>query len=248
MTALERVIKALIADGMSPVEAASTAALAGAELHTAGPSKAAARTRKWRANKASQTVTERHAVTVPDLQPGASPNVTNRHGDVTGDGAHISSSTSLDLNKESPKEEKKIEVPKSKRPSRIPDGWQLDQKHIDHAISKGIAPERIQVLGEKFKNHFLGASGKGSTSPDWFRKWCNWCLNDVEWNGKSNGQQSNGHRTAQTTRSGATGQDAILAGMGRLADRVRARGDAERRDREASADDGPAQGPDARLL
>lgn len=63
-----------------------------------------------------------------------------------------------------------------------------------------------------------------------------------------NGQRPNNNGTPSAPRSGATGQDAILAGMGRLADRVRARGDAERRERAASEDGDLAEGDDARLL
>jgi hypothetical protein len=246
MTAVADLMRELISRGMDAAEAAALVACAGVEMSAAGPSKAAARTRKWRAKRASQTVTERHAVTVPKPEHSASPNVTNRHGDVTGDGDHISILSSASENEESPKEVKKIEAPREKRASRIPVDWQLEQRHIDYAISKGVARERIPDLGEKFKNHWLSASGKGSVSPDWFLKWCTWVMNDVEWNGAKNGAKSHGHRTAQG--AGSTGQDAIIAGLGRIADRVRERGDAERREREMADGDDAARSDDARLL
>jgi hypothetical protein len=63
-----------------------------------------------------------------------------------------------------------------------------------------------------------------------------------------NGNGTGAHRAAAASGQGASGQDAILAGMGRLADRVRDRRASERRQREASEhDDAPGE-PDARLL
>jgi hypothetical protein len=47
----------------------------------------------------------------------------------------------------------------------------------------------VPVLGEKFKNHWWAATGKGSTSPNWFLKWCTWVMNEIEWNG-TNGSKS----------------------------------------------------------
>jgi hypothetical protein len=160
-------------------------------------------------------------------------------------GPYLSSSTISQ--KDSVKEEERLEAPRPKKASRLPADWQLEQRHIDYAISKGVTRERVPILGEKFKNHWWASTGKGSTSPNWFLKWCTWVMNEVEWNG-TNGSKSRHDRTAQTPRNGAAGQDAILAGMGRLAARVAERGASERRDREVSDDDDAPAGYDARLV
>jgi hypothetical protein len=246
MSAVAELTDTLIAFGMTPGAAAALVARAGAELAVPTISKAAMRTRRWREKRPSPTVTERHAVTPENGQAEPSPTVTERHQPSRGDGAHIYTSSSISQ-KDSVKEEERLEAPRPKKASRLPADWQLEQRHIDYAISKGVTRERVPVLGEKFKNHWWAATGKGSTSPNWFLKWCTWVMNEVEWNG-TNGSKSRQDRTAQTPRNGAAGQDAILAGMGRLAARVAERGASERRDREVSDDDDASAGYDARLV
>jgi hypothetical protein len=117
------------------------------------------------------------------------------------------STSSSNTQKEETKEEEQKEAPRTKRASRLPADWQLDQRFIEHAISKGIAPDRVPAVAEKFKNHFLAASGKGAVSPDWFRKWCNWCLNEIEWHGASNGRR---YPASEADKSVVAGADRIL--------------------------------------
>lgn len=82
---------------------------------------------------------------------------------------------------------------------------------------------------------------------DWDATLTGWMRRDWS-NGADNGNGPHHNRTSQAPRSGATGQDAILAGMGRLAARVAERGASERRERDASADDDAPGRRDARLI
>jgi hypothetical protein len=197
MSAVAELTDALIAAGKTPGEAAALLARAHAEMATPKRSKGAERTARWRAKQPSQTVTERHAVTPETQAVEASPSVTERHKPSRRDAAHIYNSLPLD-EKDSIEKEESLEAPRTKRASRIPDDWQLDQRHIDYALSKGVAPERIPIIGEKFKLHWQAAAGKGSTSPNWFLKWCTWIANEIDWNGKSNAAtRQNGASSAQ---------------------------------------------------
>jgi hypothetical protein len=189
MSAVASLIGALVNGGMAPADAASMVARAGAEMAVGQPTKATLRTRKWRAGKASQNVTERHAVTPKTEIEQPSQTVTNRHKPSPGDGAHISTSSSS-TSKESINKKEKREAPNRERPSRLPPDWQLSQADIDYAISKGVPANRIPVVAEKFKNHWLAASGRNSTALNWHLKWCTWVMNEIDWNrqGAKNGQ------------------------------------------------------------
>lgn len=205
MSAVAELTDALMAAGMTAGQAAALLARAHAEIAAPTRSKGAIRTERWRNNKASQTVTERHTVTLEKSEAETSPSVTNRHQASQCDAAHIYTLSPLN-SEDSSKEESKKEGPSKKRASRIPDDWTLDQKHIDYAISKGVAPERVPIIAEKFKNHWLSASGKGSVSPNWFLKWCTWVMNEIEWNGTKNGR-------TQADKSVVAGADRILERM-----------------------------------
>jgi hypothetical protein len=137
---------------------------------------------------------------------------------------------------------------KAKKPSRSTSTFEVPdrptEKAINFAVSHGWELPKIQSEWQRFRDHSLA---KGKRHRDVDAAWRNWVTSPYQ-NGALNGQPTLQNRTAQAPRSGATGQDAILAGMGRLADRIRARGDAERREREASDDGGAAAGNDARLI
>lgn len=198
MIASDQIIEQLIAGGMTPAAAGVLLARATVEMGVNAPSKGALRTRKWRAGRASQTVTNRHAVTPENPEAETSQTVTERHKPSPSDGAHISTSSFLDTPiKESPKKEESLDAPRSKRASRLPDDWQPNENNIAFALKLGIARDRIPTLAEKFRNHWH-AKSKDATSPNWDARWRTWCMNDVEWNGK-NGQhrQSGGHSSGK---------------------------------------------------
>jgi uncharacterized protein YdaU (DUF1376 family) len=70
-----------------------------------------------------------------------------------------------------------------KRATRISEYWLPDEKDLDYAIKKGFNNEQIQSASEGFRDHWIAASGKGSTALDWNAKWRTWINNDIKWNG-----------------------------------------------------------------
>lgn len=169
MSAVADLMRELINRGMDAAEAAALVARAGAEMSTPTRSKAAARTARWRENKASQSVTERHAVTVPETKSEPSPTVTERHKASQRDGAHIS--------------KKEIDRATTSRASRLPEGWKPSDEDVAYALAKGMHLARVAPVAEKFKNHWLSKSGKNATAINWHLKWCTWVMNEIEWNG-----------------------------------------------------------------
>lgn len=143
------------------------------------------------------------------------------------------------------------------------DGWPKDAgerfwKAYPHKVAKKAAMRALAAArrtGVTFDRLMFALDRYIHEKPP-DRAWCNpatW-LNGGRWDDEpaksetENGAKSNHDRTPHPPRSGATGQDAMLAGLGRIADRIRARGDAERREREASADGGIAGGTGSRLI
>lgn len=171
---------------MEAADAAALVARAGAEMATPRRSKAANRTARWRENKTSQTVTDRHTVTMPGATSEPSPTVTERHQPSQCDDAHIATSSSLNLESGIQKEEEKLDAPRSKKASRLPPDWAPSQADIDYAIAKGLPAARIPAVAEKFKNHWL-SKAKDATSPNWHLRWCTWVMNEIEWRGTAQG-------------------------------------------------------------
>lgn len=105
---------------------------------------------------------------------------------------------------------KQREAPQ-KRGTRIPPDWQPSEHDIEAAVAKGIALERIPIIAEKFKNHWLAKTGSKASSTNWHLNWCTWCINEIEWNGAKNGQRPH---NANTRRSGT---DDFFAGLAEVA-------------------------------
>lgn len=187
MSAVADLTRALIDRGMDPADAAALVGRAGAEMCAAVPSKAALRTRKWREKQASQTVTERHAVTPEDATPETSPTVTERHKSSPRDGASLSLTSTSKEGLPKKKEGKREGL----RAERLSPDWQPSEHDIDAAIKRGITRERIPRVAEKFVNHWVTKPSK-NTSTNWHRNWCTWCINENEWHGNGSNQQGGG--------------------------------------------------------
>jgi hypothetical protein len=232
LSATRELVGALIASGMDAADAASLVARAGAEM-SAGPSNAALRTRRWRENKASQAVTcddgamrlDRHKPSRGDGVVGASLNVTERlqtSQNVTRDDSETKSPLSMEENKKEKKEQRGTAT----RGSRLADDWKPTP--IDWALA-------VEMLGadvsrgeiEKFKDHWKQQPGSKGVKLDWAAAWRNWIRRAYEFRGNRN-ERSRETRTAGVAGRSQTHGDATLAGLGRIADRVRERGLAER--------------------
>ena len=71
-----------------------------------------------------------------------------------------------------------------KRGTRIADNWLADETDINYAFKKDYDNDQINELADRFKDHWIQATGKGSTSLDWHAKWRTWISNDIKWHGK----------------------------------------------------------------
>jgi hypothetical protein len=112
------------------------------------------------------------------------------------------------------------------RGSRLAGDWMPGKDEVAFALGKGMTPDRIEAEAEKFKNYWTAKAGAGGVKRDWRATWRNWIISALE-NGYGLGSHR-GHGPAANSpaRRPATGSDAVLAGMGRLARRVGERRDA----------------------
>jgi len=168
MSAVVELTDALTAAGMSPGEAASLIARAHAEMAAPSLSKGAIRTRRWRERKASQNVTERHAVTPENPEVDASQSVTYRHK------ASPCDAPSLSKKEEDIKKERKRE----RRAQQLSDAW--EHRPEDWAFAVSQLGEAASLELQKFKDH---ARAKGRTAKDWDAAWRNWVRRAVEYRG-----------------------------------------------------------------
>jgi hypothetical protein len=106
------------------------------------------------------------------------------------------------------------------RGTRLPTNWEPSDPEIAFALDRGMPQARVSTEAEKFKNYWTAKSGAGATKRDWSATWRNWIITTMERsNGLANYRGEN-PRAINASRRAATGSDAILAGMGRLARQV----------------------------
>jgi hypothetical protein len=181
MSAVTELIDALISRGMAPAEAATLVARAGAEMNAVGQSKGAIRTRRWRENRASQSVTERHSVTPNETTTQTSQNVTERHKASHGDNALLLTSSSYQLTTE--EKEKKVRGPKRARASPISADWKVPDRARALAVELSVD---IKQTEDRFRD-YLASSGK--LYADYDAGFCNFIRNTPKFNGVPNGRQ-----------------------------------------------------------
>lgn len=210
----------LAATGLTPDQMALVIELSiAAKSDASGRSKHAEAQARYRAKTRSQVITDDHS----------------DHADHGGSPPHDIKNSSPPTPSSKPKRASRsaaIDVPLS--PSD-------DQRA--YAASQGWDEAKINREWERFRNWSLD---KGRKHRNLDAAWRNWVTSPYQTNGPANGQQSLDNRAAQGSRP--TGQDAIVAGLGRIADRIRERGDAERREREMEDGDDAPRGNVARLF
>ena len=64
---------------------------------------------------------------------------------------------------------------KSKRGTRLPDGWVPSERNIEDAINSGIPPQAVDELGEQFRDYWVAVPGQRGTKLDWDATWRNRC-------------------------------------------------------------------------
>ena len=154
---------------MGPAEAAVLVTAAMLEFTPKRKSSAAQRTARWRAKKASQTVTSDATVTGDMSDEKPSQTVTNRHS--------VTPPTSS--------KEKNSRLKRHTPRTRIGDGFSITESMVSFASSKGFDHPRIAKEFDKFRNYH---QSKGSVFADWLAAWRNWVANAIEFEQKS-GQQ-----------------------------------------------------------
>jgi hypothetical protein len=108
----------------------------------------------------------------------------------------------------------------SVRGSRLSSDWGPSTSEIAFAVDRGMTLELAHVEAEKFRNYWTAKTGVNATKRDWSATWRNWIITAME---RGNGAGRIGGfapRTFDASRRSATGSDAVLAGMGRLAHRL----------------------------
>jgi uncharacterized protein YdaU (DUF1376 family) len=70
--------------------------------------------------------------------------------------------------------------PQKSRGSRIPDDWILPLAWGQWAVSEGLTPDVVRVEADKFKDYWIGKSGKDAAKADWQATWRNWIRSALE--------------------------------------------------------------------
>lgn len=64
--------------------------------------------------------------------------------------------------------------PPEKRAHRLPSDFQLTQADITHARNEGLTDDQIRREFDRFRDHWLAASGSNAAKRDWHAAWRNW--------------------------------------------------------------------------
>lgn len=103
------------------------------------------------------------------------------------------------------------------RGTRLSADWMPTQADLNFAVSHGWSEAAIECETLKFRNHWTSKTGRDAAKLNWPGTWQNWVLNArIPAN-----ERTNHLRTDSASGRGQTHADAVLTGMGRLADRLR---------------------------
>lgn len=112
----------------------------------------------------------------------------------------------------------------TERGTRLSPDWRPSHSDIRFALERGLPSARIDTEAEKFRNYWVAKSGADACKRDWAACWRNWIINSTERYGyeRSNYRKAD-FRADPAARRSLFGSDAIIAGMGRVADRINER-------------------------
>lgn len=174
-------IARMIAAGVSAEEAGAIAAeiyaagVASASIRSAG----AERTRRWRANKASQSDAFRHQTSQRDSEDEASQSVTNRHKPSQSDAnAVLPIDTKI-------KDSKRQNSDRPSRGTRIASDWTPSEADRLLAKQEGFSDNEINREALRFRDYWTGRAGSGGVKLDWPATWRNWIRTSGEKLGKT---------------------------------------------------------------
>ena len=128
---------------------------------------------------------------------GSTPHVTN-HQEPT-----LTTSDEVVCTRTPPEQPKKKSAPRgSARGSRIPDNWAPTPKDYVFASEQGLSREEINHEHGQFKDHWVSATGKGSTKLDWSAAWRTWIRNTVKWRAERAAKAASRPNPASQSRGG----------------------------------------------
>lgn len=69
----------------------------------------------------------------------------------------------------------------AERGKRLPKEWRLPKAWGDWALAKYPlwTAQKVRDEGDKFRNHWVGKTGKDATKLDWEGTWQNWCMSSI---------------------------------------------------------------------
>lgn len=96
--------------------------------------------------------------------------------------AHLANATDLPKHSQKPEPEEKEEANASskKRASRLPDDWRLPREWGDWAMSEGLSEVCVRREADRFRDYWIGLSGKGASKADWQATWRNWVRKAID--------------------------------------------------------------------
>lgn len=87
--------------------------------------------------------------------------------------------------KERPKPVVQASPRKAKEPepkgTRLQEDWEIDSGLIQHAAKLGYSETEARFIADKFKNHWLSATGAKARKADWRRAFMTWVSNETPW-------------------------------------------------------------------
>lgn len=83
--------------------------------------------------------------------------------------------------------------------TRLPDDFTLTNERWDVGKAEGLAD--IERTFAKFCDHWRSAAGAKGRKTDWDATWRNWCRNEIDYRGKSNGRRDNGSHADDRNRT-----------------------------------------------
>lgn len=119
--------------------------------------------------RSSKTKEITHPVTQPSTEPSSLPEltITEQIKKVSIEGFALTSDPAP------------LENLKSKKGTRLPDDWELEQEWGDWAIAEGLTEDDVLLHEKKFKNHWLSTT-KNPTKRNWRATWENWVISSIE--------------------------------------------------------------------
>lgn len=93
--------------------------------------------------------------------------------------------------------DKTSSYPKSARGSRLPDDYELDDKHRQKAHAMGLRNGQVEREWEKFTHYWWAASGPRAVKVNWYSAWVTWLGNVNDFAPRAtNGRHSGGMKQA----------------------------------------------------